>query len=282
MIEEGATISAPAGTPTRDDYEFKGWATATDGSVTTSFGKMTNTGAAFYAIWEALVSFDAPENHSTCESGFDHIQLTNINNDKVVFEWEVNGDTDSTQTDGYFEFTDEMALSGIIKVTGILGSTRVTKTISYQRNKEMLRTMWDDIITVVNGKGYFESYRWYHNGALIDTTDMCYEPGGLTGIYQLVATTTSGEVITSCEMSFGAEPLVTAINVYPNPAITTIRVESDNLIPGAQINILDQDGKIQMSKEATNNGSEELNISALPQGVYIVKVGTQTVSIIKL
>ena len=45
---------------------------------------------------------------------------------------------------------------------------------------------------------------------------------------------------------------------------------------------LDQDGKIQMSKEATNNGSEELNISALPQGVYIVKVGTQTVSIIKL
>ncbi len=272
MIEEGATISAPAGTPTRDDYEFKGWATATDGSVTTSFGKMTNTGAAFYAIWEALVSFDAPENYSTCESGFDHIQLTNINNDKVVFEWEVNGDTDSTQTDGYFEFTDEMALSGIIKVTGILGSTRVTKTISYQRNKEMLRTMWDDIITVVNGKGYFESYRWYHNGALIDTTDMCYEPGGLTGIYQLVATTTSGEVITSCEMSFGAEPLVTAINVYPNPARYTAVVESEGIM---RIRMYSMKGQLLQEINGNGDDSVEISLRGYAPAPYLLEVVTR-------
>ena len=45
---------------------------------------------------------------------------------------------------------------------------------------------------------------------------------------------------------------------------------------------MDNDGKVRLAKEAIGNGIEELNVSALPQGIYIVKVGNQSVSIIKL
>lgn len=280
MVDFGAEIQAPSGKPNRDGYEFKGWSTTTDGAVATSFGKMSESGAAFYAVWEALVSFTAPETFNTCESGTDHIELTEISSSQIVFEWNVNGDIDSTQTDGYFEFTEDMALSGTIEVTGILGNVRVTKTINYQRNKDMLCTMWDDVITVVNGKGYFKSYKWYHNGELVDTTDMYYEKGGLTGTYYLVATTIDSVEITSCEMSFG-EPQTTAITVYPNPVVNTIVVEGDNVKAGNTITIIDNDGKVRIAKDISGDGSEEVNVSALQQGIYVVKVGEEAVSIIK-
>ena len=280
MVTEGTAITAPASNPKRDDYLFKGWAASADGAVTTNFGTMSASGAAFYAVWEALVQFTAPETYNTCESGTDHIELTDINSSQITFEWNINGDIDSTQTDGYLEFTDEMALSGTIEVTGILGDTRVTKTINYQRNLEMLRTMWDDVITVVNGKGYFQSYRWYQNGVLVDTTDMHYEKGGLTGTYQLVAVTTDSVEITSCEMTFG-EPEATSITVYPNPVINSIVVEGDNVKAGNTITIIDNDGKVRIAKEISGEGSEEVNVSALQQGIYVVKVGEETVSIIK-
>lgn len=280
MVTEGAAITAPESNPKRTDYLFKGWAASVDGAVTTSFGTMSANGAAFYAVWEALVSFTAPAIYNTCESGVDHIELTDINNSQITFEWNINGDIDSTQTDGYLEFTDDMALSGTIEVTGILGDTRVTKTISYQRNKEILRTMWDDVITVVNGKGYFESYKWYHNGVLVDTTDMYYEKGGLTGTYYLVVTTVDSVEITSCEMSFG-EPEASAITVYPNPVVNSILVEGDNVKAGNTITIIDNDGKVRVAKQISGEGIEEVNVSALPQGIYVVKVGEETVSIIK-
>ena len=281
IVSLDATITAPTSNPKRDDYVFKGWSKSATGSVTTDFGTMSANGAAFYAVWEALVSFTAPETFNTCESGSDHIELKDINNSQITFEWNVNGDIDSTQTDGYFEFTEEMALSGTIEVTGILGDTRVTKTINYQRNKDMMRIMWDDVITVVNGKGYFESYRWYRNGVLVDTTDMHYEMGGLTGTYKLVATTVDSLEITSCEMTFGDNEYV-SISAYPNPVVNTVLVKGSDVKIGNRISIVDSDGKVRMTKDITDENGETINMSNLPQGVYIVKVGTQSVSIIKL
>ena len=281
IVSLDATITAPTSNPKRDDYVFKGWSKSATGSVTTNFGTMTANGAAFYAVWEALVSFTAPETFNTCESGSDHIELKDINNSQITFEWNVNGDIDSTQTDGYFEFTEEMALSGTIEVTGILGDTRVTKTINYQRNKDMMRIMWDDVITVVNGKGYFESYRWYRNGVLVDTTDMHYEMGGLTGTYKLVATTVDSLEIASCEMTFGDNEYV-SISAYPNPVVNTVLVKGSDVKIGNRISIVDSDGKVRMTKDITDENGETINMSNLPQGVYIVKVGTQSVSIIKL
>ena len=280
-VDFGATILAPSGKPNRDNYVFKGWSESTTGSVTTNFGTMSANGAAFYAIWEPLISFTAPEIFNSCESGTDHIELKDINNSQITFEWNVNGDIDSIQTDGYFEFTEEMALSGTIEVTGILGDARVTKTINYQRNKDMMRTMWDDVITVINGKGYFQSYRWYQNGVLVDTTDMHYEKGGLTGTYKLVAVTTDSLEITSCEMTFGDNEYV-SISAYPNPVVNTVLVKGSDVKIGNRISIVDNDGKVRMTKDVTDESGETINMSNLPQGIYIVKVGTQSVSIIKL
>jgi|GEM_PF-4128992 len=281
-VNVGAPILAPTSTPNRDNYEFKGWATTTDGVVTTDFGTMSASGAAFYAVWEAIVAFDAPRQFNSCESGEDFIELTNIVHNNTIFEWKVNGIIDTVQTGNSFEFSKEMPLKGTIEVTGILGNSRLTKTIEYQRNKEMLRTMWDDVITVINSEGHFKSYKWYQNDILVGTDELYYEAGGLTGTYYLVATTTDGDEITSCEMSFAEPDATIAITAYPNPVINTVLVKGSELKVGGQISIIDNDGKVRLVKDIETDGEENLNLSNLPQGIYIVKVGTQTVSVIKL
>lgn len=73
------------------------------------------------------------------------------------------------------------------------------------------------------------------------------------------------------------------VNVFPNPANTTLTVEN---IAGAQISVFNIAGQEVLSVEAAN-ANETLNVSALPEGMYIVRVvngteiGTSKVSIVR-
>jgi hypothetical protein len=145
----------------------------------------------------------------------------------------------------------------------------------------MTRTLWDDVITVVNPDTAFASYRWYHNGELVDTTEYYSEAGGLTGKYYLVATTQSGVEICSCESDFGSAPEAT-MTVYPNPAVDDITVAGSLIETGATISVIDGNGKEWLRKTIETDGSETIRVSQMPQGMYIVKVGDKVVSFIKL
>lgn len=83
-------------------------------------------------------------------------------------------------------------------------------------------------------------------------------------------------------MSFAEPDATIAITAYPNPVINTVLVKGSELKVGGQISIIDNDGKVRLVKDIETDGEENLNLSNLPQGIYIVKVGTQTVSVIKL
>ena len=73
------------------------------------------------------------------------------------------------------------------------------------------------------------------------------------------------------------------VNVFPNPASTAITVEN---VAGAQISVFNIAGQEVLSVEAAN-ANETLNVSALPEGMYIVRVvngtevGTSKVSIVR-
>ena len=81
----------------------------------------------------------------------------------------------------------------------------------------------------------------------------------------------------------GIQPYNNEVNAYPNPANTTITVEN---VAGAQISVFNIAGQEVLSVEAAS-ANETLNVSALPEGMYIVRVvngtevGTTKVSIVR-
>ena len=135
---------------------------------------------------------------------------------------------------------------------------------------------------MANPDNAFVSYRWYHNGVLVDTTEYYNEVGGLTGKYYLIATIESGAEICSCESDFTTKDETVALSAFPNPTTESITVTGALIESGATLDISDGNGKIWLRKTIETDGSETVNVSQMPQGMYIVKVGDKVVSFIKL
>ena len=275
----GAPIVAPV--PTKEGFEFVSWNNL---QATMPASDLTCT-----AVWkeeplDEPIYFTVPETVKGCEKT--HIEATNLSSANIKFIWSVNGVVDESQTGATFIIPENAASTGVISVTGSATSSNGhTSTLSYQIQyniqRQITRTLWDDVITVVNTDSMFASYRWYHNGELIDTTEYYNEVGGLTGKYYLVATTQSGVEICSCESDFGSAPEAT-MTVYPNPTVDDITVAGSLIETGSTISVIDGNGKEWLRKTVENNGSETIRVSQMPQGMYIVKVGGKVVSFIKL
>ena len=278
-IAMDSAIVAPETVPTRADYMFVGWSASPQGGVITDFGTMNGEGVVFYAIWDPIVEFTTPDKFVTCENE-KKIELSGVSHN-VEFVWSVNGVVDTTQFGPEYELPESSAYEGTVEVTGSFGGKNVRKEIPYQRKKEMIRTMWDDVVTVVNADSMFCSYKWYHNDQLIDTTEFYNEVGGLTGSYYLVATTSSGVEICSCDRNFGEKKEV-AMTVYPNPVIEKAYVRGSILEVGKRIVVTDDNGNTILSRIVTKEGVEEIDFTKTPQGLYIVKIDGKAVSFIKL
>ena len=65
------------------------------------------------------------------------------------------------------------------------------------------------------------------------------------------------------------------VNVYPNPATSTVNVIAE---PGSQINIINTSGSIITSKIA-NGATTRFSLSGFPEGIYFVRVVNNTSSI---
>jgi len=66
--------------------------------------------------------------------------------------------------------------------------------------------------------------------------------------------------------------------IFPNPVKTTLTVAGVD--KNVKINLLDLTGKLLQSALAQEN-STDIDVSALPQGVYLLKVGKQVIKFIK-
>jgi len=67
-----------------------------------------------------------------------------------------------------------------------------------------------------------------------------------------------------------------SISVYPNPAIDKIQITSSVSLDNSTIEIYTILGKLVNSISANNNN--EINISDLPNGIYIIKINSETVN----
>ncbi len=227
--------------------------------------------------------FTVPQVFNGCENM--SIEVTNCQTTNVKFEWSINGVVDKSQTGLTFNFPKDAPVSGVITVTGTAfsekGSSSWSHEIPYTLRKRIITTMWDDVITVVDTAGKFESFKWYHNDVFVSDNAYYCEKGGLTGSYYLIATTADGEEYNSCAENFAA-PATVAIKAYPNPTADKIRIQSGNWKIGDRLTITDGNGKIWRSTIVSNPDGEEFDLSNLPQGIYTIKVGNESANVIKL
>lgn len=138
-----------------------------------------------------------------------------------------------------------------------------------------------------NGTGF--SWQWIKNGANIDgATDRIYF-ATTTGSYRVKVVNPSGcsktsgvtSVVKTCRE--GDEMDTPALAMYPNPAVQTVMVTLNGLsmdnAAQAHYQLLDATGKIvaegnwSLNLGATSN---ELNISGLPSGMYVLHISDGT------
>ncbi len=74
-------------------------------------------------------------------------------------------------------------------------------------------------------------------------------------------------------------------SVYPNPAMNTIYIQSGSVLKGMQIDVLSIDGQRVLSTDVSSNDKVQLDVSALANGTYIIRIetseGTTTSKFIK-
>lgn len=227
-----------------------------------------------------IIKFNVPNTFVTCDDR--HIEVTDILYPSYTqFTWSVNGVVDESQTGASFDIPEDAAPTGTITVTGEAGGDSMTKRIQYTVKRRIITTMWDDVITVDNTTGNYESYNWYHNGELVSDKAYYQEIGGLTGNYYLTAVTIDGVEINSCEEIF-EEPQTTAITAYPNPTTDKVIVKSGKMNAGDRLIVTDSNGKIWKTETVSNPAGEEFDLSNLPQGSYTISAGGESINIIKL
>lgn len=229
------------------------------------------------------IYFSVPETFGGCDKT--HIEATNLSPADIKFIWSVNGVVDESQTGASFDIPENAAPTGKITVTGWVkngdASSSWTEEIQYTVKRSITTTMWDDVITVDNTTGNYESYNWYHNGALVSDKAYYQEIGGLTGEYSLTVITVDSVEINSCPVTFDAQPSM-AIIAYPNPTTDRVFVKAGILKAGDKLIITDSNGRIWQTMTVSNPSGEEFDLSNLPQGSYTISVGGESVNIIKL
>ena len=123
-----------------------------------------------------------------------------------------------------------------------------------------------------------EGFSW-NNLKLCLSINPNYEVGGLYSDPNLDNNT----YCINLEYDNGIKVNNNTVNVFPNPANSTITVEN---IAGAQISVFNIAGQEVLSVNAAN-ANETINVSALPEGMYIVRVvngnevGTSKVNIVR-
>ena len=152
----------------------------------------------------------------------------------------------------------------------------MTKRIQYTVKRRIITTMWDDVITVDNTTGNYESYNWYHNGELVSDKAYYQEIGGLTGNYYLTAVTIDGVEINSCEETF-EEPQTTAITAYPNPTTDFLNIPlPTDLSYGIRLRITDLQGRVCADcRIPVEDGIVRVDVRKLPPGPYLYRVGVK-------
>lgn len=121
--------------------------------------------------------------------------------------------------------------------------------------------VWDSV-TSVYGKGNFSENTFYETFDNNPYTGLSY--------YRLKNTDFNGKEYFSPIRTVSFDKNNSQIKVYPNPAVSTIVVESGDEI--TSIKLMSSGGQIIPVPILGNNSSRVLNVSTLPSGIYFIQI----------
>jgi hypothetical protein len=130
-----------------------------------------------------------------------------------------------------------------------------------------------EAVGIVNAKGKAATYEF---------TDKA--PFGGWGLYRLRQIDNDGKETLSKVISIAAVETRHALSLHPNPVSNTLTIEFDSPLWGlgaGNFQILNLLGQQVLSGKTPPSGSGGLDVSALPQGSYVLKVGTEQAKFIK-
>lgn len=151
-------------------------------------------------------------------------------------------------------------------------------------NKYLVQ-VFDDVVSLDNSDLRFEdgTCKWYHNGEAVEGSKLYYqEVGGLTGQYSVrvnLGTATEGYV---CPKVFTSSSQESLIHVYPSPVVSTTHIKLQGFAQGEhQLQLFNSYGALVFSTQFS--GVEYLlDLSAMPQGSYMIHIDGRTAKTIKL
>ncbi|MCB0700781.1 MAG: S8 family peptidase, partial [Chitinophagaceae bacterium] len=133
-----------------------------------------------------------------------------------------------------------------------------------------ITSLFNDILTA----GPAHSYQWYKDGSPISGANQQSHKVDTTGEYYVVVTDSNGCSKASASIRViptGIEQIgrTGGINVFPNPATNNITISG--LKDVAHYQISDLSGRV-MSSGDINTGTQDINISGLSSGMYILHI----------
>ena len=302
--------------PTRNGYNFVGWFDNTNNQITSipagSIGDVTIT-----AKWKAdidiecinkfdFITTNVPTSFITCENE-DSITVTNTTAKSaytncdgktltgaeimkyVEYSWKVNGELIQSGNSPSFRLPDGVSNTGYIDLDVSLLDDTLSYQIPYEIRHRFICIMWNDVISVINngeasgGDTFIDNrYEWYHNGSLLEGETGPYycQWGGLTGNYYLVAYTADGTKYTSC-YKYCDQIEATSLIAYPNPSAGLVNLKGGTWQVGDAITVVNSSGQTVINQPTKTLVHDKIDLSGLPQGTYVIKIGNDVVSVIK-
>jgi hypothetical protein len=155
-------------------------------------------------------------------------------------------------------------------------ATAVIKIVNVSQIN-LIRQHWDDVLVFDNSSENFVAFQWYKNGAAITgaTNQFYNENGALNGDYYAVATTKTGQKITSCPLELSGQSFANKIKIFPNPVPVNSKFEVEcsfdpTSLTGGTITVFDLTGKVLATYPTTGTTTQATAPSHA--GIYIVSL----------
>ncbi len=158
------------------------------------------------------------------------------------------------------------------------GASTISKTVTLAPN-----SLPDNTVQLNNGKlistSLANSYQWLAAGQIIDgATLRSYAFGTTPGDYSVLIFNSTCNKKSDPFVITGLDEVPAAaihrVKIYPNPTSDFLQIESTNEIVG--VSVMDAVGREnRLDPETIDTGRYRLNVSSIPNGLYILRVATK-------
>ena len=211
------------------------------------------------------------------------VSFNNTSSDATSFIWYFLNGTPSTSTAQSPTVT--FASSGVAGVLLIasnsVGVDSLSLPLTIQASPVPVITFSNNVLST----GSFSMYQWYLNGvALPNETNQSMTPtqDGTYSVEVMNAGGCSGTSIQFDVFTTGVQQRAnsTAVSISPNPAHDQLTIQLADNNKASQVIVLDMLGK-EVMREQVHSATHTLSVTALQNGMYLVKINQETHKFLK-